>query len=138
MATHRNGRPAVRSSRALRRAAAAPRLWFSTGATRRPSIWRVPAPDGVVVASVGSQRAGDRLPVAGSGRRASTGDSERGLVIDKRTFSVYKLLGNELFLDLARPVHLYLLHVATKSVEPLIGSFDVEAATWSPDGEYLP
>jgi len=68
---------------------------------------------------------------------ATPGSSERGVVVDKRTFSVYKLLGNELFLDLARPVHLYQFDPATRSIEPLITSFDVEAANWSPDGKNL-
>jgi len=60
-----------------------------------------------------------------------------GLVIDKRTFSVYKLLGNELFLDLARPVHLYLLAGSGQAAKPLIDSFHVDAAVWSPDGQSL-
>lgn len=64
-------------------------------------------------------------------------NEKRGVVIDKRTFNMYKLLGNDLFLDLARPVHLYLLNVATKSVETLIASFHVEGIAWAPDGKSI-
>ncbi len=67
-----------------------------------------------------------------------TGDDQgagrRGVVIDKLTFNMYKLLGNDLFLDLARPVHLWLLHLPNKSLEPLITTFQVDEAVWAPDG----
>lgn len=70
---------------------------------------------------------------------ASSGDDQHragrsGVVIDKLTFSMYKLLGNDLFLDLARPVHLFLLHLDGKSLEPLITTMQVDEAAWSPDG----
>jgi dipeptidyl aminopeptidase/acylaminoacyl peptidase len=61
----------------------------------------------------------------------------KGAVIDKRAFNVYKLLGNDLFLDLGRPVHLYLLHVESKSSEKLIDSFHVDAVAWAPDGRSI-
>ncbi len=60
-----------------------------------------------------------------------------GAVIDKRTFDLYKLLGNEIFLDAARPTHLYLLPGNGRPAERLIDSFHVEDAAWSPDGKSL-
>ncbi|HYL38476.1 MAG TPA: prolyl oligopeptidase family serine peptidase [Bryobacteraceae bacterium] len=72
-----------------------------------------------------------------AGAAAPAGNWQRGVVIDKRTSVVYTLLANDLFIDLTRPVHLYLLKLGTKSVDNLITSFDVEAASWSPDGQTL-
>jgi dipeptidyl aminopeptidase/acylaminoacyl peptidase len=67
---------------------------------------------------------------------AKPGD-RKGAVIDKRTFNVYLLLGNDIFLDLNRPVHLYLLNVERKSSEMLIDSFHVDGVAWAPDGKSM-
>ncbi len=69
--------------------------------------------------------------------QAPKAENQTGLVIDKLTFNLYKLLGNDLFVDLARPVHLYLFSVATKSIDPLITTFHVDGAVWAPGGKAL-
>ena len=64
-------------------------------------------------------------------------NGRHGAVIDKLTFSLYKLMGNELFVDMATPVHMYLFNASTKAIEPLLTTLHVDNAEWAPDGKSL-
>ena len=62
---------------------------------------------------------------------------DRGVVIDKEIFVVYRLLRNQLFLDLEKISHLSLLDLSSRQTERVRDVQHVEEFVWSPDGRAL-
>lgn len=61
----------------------------------------------------------------------------KGVVIEKRDFSVYNLLQNQLFLDLGKPSALWVVDLSTKEVARITTGISVLSYQWSPDGADL-
>ncbi|HZQ92814.1 MAG TPA: S9 family peptidase [Terriglobales bacterium] len=69
-----------------------------------------------------------------SGRQA---DKDAGIVVDKWSFVVYKLLNNTTFLQLDQRNELWVVDVAGKKAEPVITDLHVTQFAWSPDGNQI-
>jgi len=64
-------------------------------------------------------------------------NGERGVVIDKQTFVVYRLLRNERFYDLEKNVHLTILKLGLHETRQVSGTQHVQDFAWSPDSGAL-
>lgn len=65
------------------------------------------------------------------------GNQETGVVIEKKDFAVYKLLRNQLFLDLEKPSSLWVLDVGSQKATRVTTGVNVSSFDWSPDSQSL-
>ena len=87
------------------------------------------APDGQRIAYVAQDE--------GKGSFDDSIKKDRGIVIEKESFVVYRLLRNQLFLDLEKISHLSILDLNSRQTERLRDVQHIEEFVWSSDGRSL-
>jgi len=65
------------------------------------------------------------------------GNQETGVIVNKWDFPIYKLLRNQLFLDLEKPSSLWLVDVPSKNLTRVTTGISVSSFQWSPDSRSL-
>ena len=126
------------------------RIAFLSTREGAPQIWTVAKPGGIsekltnapggVVSFEWSPDSRHIAFIARSEKKGSfeaARDKDAGVVIDKWTFVIYKLLNSSLFLELDRTTELWLIDVESRAAEPLITDNSVSQCAWSPDGRRL-
>jgi len=64
-------------------------------------------------------------------------NTDKGVVIDKETFVIYRLMGNQVFLNQEKNTRLFLLNFSSRRTELLSEIKQVEDFEWAPDSSAL-
>ena len=88
------------------------------------------APDGKQIAFVAADQEKGAFEQA-------LANQETGVIVHKWDFPIYKLLRNQLFLDLEKPSSLWILDVTSKKLSRVTTGISVSSFQWSPDSGWL-
>lgn len=136
---HRNGHPIAGMCHSFPRATGHAQIWLlnlENGALQELSQ----APAGVISfrwAPDGKQMAFVAADQDKGAFDQALGNQERGVIVQKWDFPIYKLLRNQLFLDLERPSSLWLLDLTSKKAARITAGANVTSFQWSPDSRSL-